>query len=270
MGTYKIKSRNLLLLSLFLVIVRAPSSAETEQRNTSAAPVAAQLQAGDLIWPKKPGVVVPFNSQPGEADNEDAMLWQQEKEAYLDTLRKASNPTEEERERYSVLQPMGYEEFAGQYLDDRIPGEPTNFGVGGFYVGHVGIIDIVDGKPMVIEALMGKGVRRITYEEWLQERLGELIWWARLKDVSPEKRAAVAKAAAEQIGKPYQFWNFNLTDASGFYCSKLAWYSVLSGTGFPVDDNPNPNRALWFSPKRLMRSRHIEMLANPGSYGSRN
>jgi hypothetical protein len=53
-----------------------------------AAPAAALLAAGDLIWPKKPGVIVPYDSRPGQAENSDAARWQKEKEAYLDQLRK--------------------------------------------------------------------------------------------------------------------------------------------------------------------------------------
>jgi cell wall-associated NlpC family hydrolase len=255
------------MLFVTAILMWLPSSTQADDHNTTSAPVAAQLQAGDLIWPKKPEAVVPFNSRPGESNQEDANLWRQEKEAYLVTLRNKPNPTPEEKERYSVLRSTTYEEFAAQYLDDRIPGEPATLGVGGFYVGHVGIVEILNGKPMIVEAVWGKGVRRISYEEWLRERPGELVWLARLKDISPEKREAVAKTASQFIDKPYSFWNFNLLDTTGFYCSKLVWFSILAGAGFPPDDNPNPNRILWYSPKQLMRSRHIEFIANPGSYG---
>ncbi len=257
--------RNLILITFMLLLL----SAQVNAQRTPSPPAASQLQAGDLIWPKKPDAVVPFNSRPGESGQSDADLWRQEKEVYLERLRSNPHPTSEESERYSTLQPMTYEEFAAQYLDDRIPGEPVAFGAGGFYVGHVGIVDIIDGKPTIVEAVMGKGVRRISYEEWLGERPGELVWLARLKDVSPQRREAVAKVAAKFIGKPYSFWNFDLMDTSEFYCSKLAWFSILSAAGFPPDDNPDARRTLWYSPKRLMRSRHIDLIANPGSYGSR-
>jgi hypothetical protein len=40
-----------------------------------ATPPAAQLlQAGDFIWPEKPGVFVPYNSRPGGANASDASL----------------------------------------------------------------------------------------------------------------------------------------------------------------------------------------------------
>jgi len=116
---------------------------------------------------------------------------------------------------------------------------------------------------------MGLGVRRISYADWLRDRPGELVWVGRLRGVSPERRAAVATWAAEQLGKPYNFWDFNLEDASGFYCSKLAWLSVLQGAGFPPDDDRNPQRVLWYSPKQLMKSKHIKLIVNPGPYRSR-
>lgn len=233
-------------------------------------PVPAQLQAGDLIWPKKPQAVVPFNSRPGEAKEGDAAVWNSEKNLYLEKLRNASNPSPQERESYDLLQNMSYAEFQVLYLGGRTPGEPANYSTSLPYVGHVGIVDIVNGSPVIIEAVMGQGVRRIAYDDWLRERPGELIWLARLKDVPPEKRSAVAKAAADNVGKPYHFWNFNLLDNSGFYCSKLAWYSIWSGAGFAPDDNPSPDRSLWYSPRKLMESKRLDLIVNPGSYGSPN
>jgi uncharacterized protein YycO len=131
---------------------------------------------------------------------------------------------------------MTYEDFVSYYLSDRIPGQPASFGVGGLDVGHVGIIEMIDRKPSVIEAMAGFGVRRISYEDWLRSRPGELFWVGRLKGVPLERRGAAAERAAEQIGKPYNFWDFDLEDASCFYCSKLAWLSIMRGAGFPPGD----------------------------------
>jgi hypothetical protein len=225
-------------------------------------PAATLLEAGDLIWPKRPATIVPYNSR-GEADTSDALRWRKEKEAYLDQLRRNPNPSPQERERYVALQNMTYEEFAGYYLGDYITGQPAAYGLVGTEVSHVGIIEITNGRPFVVEAMLGPGVQRLSYADWLQKHPGELFWVGRLKEVSPEKRATVAKKAAEQIGKPYNFWDFDLEDANGFYCSKLAWLSVLQGAGFPPDDDVNPNRLLWYSPKQLMKSKHIELIANP-------
>jgi uncharacterized protein YycO len=71
------------------------------------------------------------------------------------------------------------------------------------------------------------------------------------------------------VGAPYRFFNFDLGDTSGFYCSKLAWYCIKSATGTAPDDNANPRRILWYSPKRLMKSHHVTLLRNPGNYAIR-
>jgi len=253
----------LLGVALFAVTPHVVVRAE----NPSPFPDPAILQTGDLIWPKKPGAIVPYNSRPGEASTGDRNRWETEKRGYLTELKKKPNPTDEEKRRYSLLQGMTYDQFAGQYLENRQPdaAAPLSTGVGS--VGHVGIIQIQNGIPTVVEAMVGFGVRRLTYADWTKQRPGELVWLARLKDLSPEKRVAIADEAASYIGRPYRFWNFNLEDDSGFYCSKLAWLSILKGAGFPPDDQLNPHRVLWFSPKQLMGSHHLQFIVNPGNYG---
>ena len=261
----KRNSRDLVILLLLGVSLAFPFVTDA----SAQPPPASLLQAGVLIWPKKPGAIVPYNSRPGEAGESDAQRWRREKEAYLNQIRHKPSHSPQERERYSALQRMTYEEFVSSYLAGLPAGQPATFGVGNLSVGHVGIIEITDGVPFIIEAMMGLGVRRISYADWLRDRPGELVWVGRLRGVSPERRAAVATWAAEQLGKPYNFWDFNLEDASGFYCSKLAWLSVLQGAGFPPDDDRNPQRVLWYSPKQLMKSKHIKLIVNPGPYRSR-
>jgi hypothetical protein len=88
------------LLSLtvyFPLVVRAVDASGTP-------PAASSLQAGDLIWPKKPGAIVPYNSRPGEAGESDATRWRKEKEAYLNQVRSEPSPSPQEKERYSALQ----------------------------------------------------------------------------------------------------------------------------------------------------------------------
>jgi len=259
------KRRSFFIIFLLSVTVSFPLLVRAED-TSSGPPESAFLQAGDLIWPKKPGAVVPYNSRPGEAGENDATRWRDDKEAYLKQVRSEPSPSPQEKERYSALQKMTYEEFVSSYLADRPAGQPATFGVGDLSVGHVGIIDIADGMPFVVEAIMGLGVRRISYADWLRDHRGDLIWLGRLKNVPPEKRSAVLKTAAEQVGKPYDFWDFNLKDTSGFCCSKLAWLSVSLGAGFPPDDDPNPERILWYSPKQLMKSKHIDLIVNPKPY----
>lgn len=262
------------LLSLAATLACLTSSFEaTAQTSTSsgAPPRVEDLQSGDLIWPKKPGALVPYNSRPGEATSAEEQAWQAEKDAYVNELRAKPDLTPEEKLRYQELDKMTYKEFIAIYLEDRPAGQVSLFGGGGISVGHVGIIEVKNGKVNVIEAMVGKdhGVQRVPYDKWIQERPGEIFWLARLKEPSPAKRAAVAEAAAKYLGKPYKFFNFNLEDDSGFYCSKLAWLAIRIATAVPPDDDFNPKRVIWFSPKQLMRSPHITMLFNPGDYGSR-
>jgi hypothetical protein len=86
--------------------------------------------------------------------------------------------------------------------------------------------------PFVVEAKGGPDVQRLSYADWLQQHPGEVFWVGRLKGIPPEKRAKVAEKAAEQIGNPYDFWDFDLEDANGFYCSKLAWLAILQEFNF--------------------------------------
>jgi hypothetical protein len=231
-------------------------------------PAPETLKTGDLIWPKPPGAIVPYNSRPGQTDSSDANRWEKEKAAYLAELRSKPDPTPEEKERYSALRNMSYREFVAEYLQNVSPGEVQPLGTGFVSVGHVGIIQVVNETPTVVEAMIGAGVRRLTYADWTAGRPGELIWVGRIKGITDEQRAAIAATAASFIGRPYNFWNFNLKDTSGFYCSKLAWLSILTATGFAPDDEANPKRILWFSPKQLMRSQHVEMIVSPGNYGA--
>jgi hypothetical protein len=116
-------------------------------------PAANILQTGDLIWPKKAGAIVPYTSQPGEAQKSDASQWETEKQKYLAELRKNPTPTDEETQRYSALQTMTYKDFVEQYLRGTDAGRSAPLGTGNFSVGHVGIVQIQDGTPTVVVCL---------------------------------------------------------------------------------------------------------------------
>lgn len=229
-------------------------------------PSADNLEAGDLLWPKPPGALVPFDSRAGAAEASQAAEWEKEKNAYMAKLRKSSRITPDDQARINALAALDYKKFKSVYLGDADPNTTVDYSGGFFYVGHVGIVDIERGIPFVIEALAGQGVRRVSYADWLSERAGQLVWQARLEGISKERRSAVATTAATYLGRPYDFWNFDLADDSGFYCSKLAWLSILKATGSAPDDDPKPQRTLWYSPKRLLRSTHLKILNNPGDY----
>lgn len=233
-------------------------------------PRVEDLQAGDLIWPKDPGAIIPYAAG-GQSTRTDRQMWERERDEYIASLRSRPTLTEDEKQRIDILKRMTYETFLKVYAEDVSPAEVTPFG-GAVGVGHVAIVRSVAGRsPTIVEAMWGIGVREISYEDWQAEREGQIFWHGRLKNVEPKVRADVAEQAFREVGKPYKFWNFDLADNSGFYCSKLAWLTIRNATGIVVDGKPDPVRVLWFSPKQLMKSPHLEILQNPGSYGrSRN
>lgn len=232
-------------------------------------PPATMLQSGDLIWPKRPGALVFYDSRLQVAEEGEAARWEREKEKYLKGILGHASPLPEEKERYAALRNMNYEDFVDYYLSDQLPGKSSAFGWGAVEVGHVAIVQIKEGEPYIIEAMWGPGVQRLPYTEWTKVHQGEIIWVGRLKEVSAEVRATVGERAADQIGKPYDFWRFDLMDTSGFYCSKLAWLAIKEATGSSPDGNDNPKRILWYSPKQLLTSERVQLIVNPGDYGSR-
>jgi len=241
-----------------------PSRA-AEKVNTTP-PAVTDLQSGDFIWPKEPGAIIPY-AAPGQNETSDRAIWESERNKYITTLMSRATLTKEEERRIDILKGMSFDTFQKVYAEDVSPEAVIPYG-GLFGVGHVAIVRIVDGKPpTIVEAMWGKGVREISYEAWKAERKGQIFWHGRLKNIGPKLRAAIAEDAFREVGKPYKFWNFDLADESGFYCSKLAWLMIRNATSIVVDEKPDPVRLLWFSPKQLLKSSHFEMLQNPGSYG---
>src|SRR5205823_2580197 len=168
-------------------------------------PAADILQAGDLIWPRSPNGVVPYRVARNEGSTGDPEEWEKEKKEYLATLHAKSNLSSVERKRYNALQQMSYPDFVERYF---APLPAATFNARGFAsisVGHVGIIQIENGQPFVIEAMMGKGkgVQKVAYTEWIRDRSGQLFWLGRLNNTSPEVRATVATVAKSYLRRPY-------------------------------------------------------------------
>lgn len=229
-------------------------------------PAVESLQAGDFIWPKEPAAIIPY-AAPGQGATSDQALWESERDKYLATLKLSATLTDEDKRRIEILQGMSYDTFLKVYTEDVSPEAVIPFG-GMVGVGHVAIVHRVDGKPpTIVEAMLKSGVREVSYEEWKTERKGQIFWHGRLKNIEPKLRAKIAELASREVGKPYNFWNFDLANKSGFYCSKLAWLMIRDATGIVVDDKPNPVRTIWFSPKQMLKSDHLEILQNPGNFG---
>lgn len=240
----------------------------SERKAATPRPDPSLFQSGDLVWPKKPDAYVPYHAGSRNSLEEDRQQWMRERDAYVEaaSARKLEGV---ERERVQLLKEMDYREFLAVYEGDQKPGVPGAYSGGSVYVGHVGIID-VDGQgvPHVVEAMLHRGVMRSTYADWLAERKGNLVWLGRVHGLTAEDRAKIVAEAKKHLGTRYDFWNFDLNDSSGFYCSKLVWLSMYRALGFPIDGRANPRRALWLSPKQVLYTEKVDRLHDPGSYGT--
>jgi uncharacterized protein YycO len=227
------------------------------------------FRSGDLVWPKKPGTHVLYSSGLSKKRADDQAVWLQERNNYLNLIDKAANVSSEDKERAEILRKMEYSDFLKSYAGDQTTDSVVPYSVGSLYVGHVGIIDIDEtGTPHVIEALFGKGVVKQKYADWLKGRSNEWVWHGRIHGITESKGVEISSEAKKHIGVQYDFWNFDLDDARGFYCSKLVWLSVKRSQGFAVDGKEESKRLLWFSPKQLLYTAKIDRLHSPGRYGS--
>ena len=161
---------------------------------------------------------------------------------------------------------LNYNQFRNIYIGNAQDKRLVTLGLPAPYVGHVGIISIKSGIKWVVEAVKGKGVQKISYQDWLKERKNADVWLGRFKKLSTENKELIVDRASRQLGKPYNLMNRNLNDNREFYCSKLVWFSVFNSLGFALDDNPDPERLIWYSPRQLMGSSYIELIFSPGPY----
>ncbi|MBQ9352074.1 YiiX/YebB-like N1pC/P60 family cysteine hydrolase [Phyllobacterium sp.] len=194
----------------------------------------------------------------------DRQKFETEKRAYLEHVAKSDrNFTASREDRFNRL---SFEAFAKQYQGSQTL-NVESLGTGSIvYVGHVAVLEIWDGKPFVIEAVSGRGVVRQPYENWLASRPGEEVWHGRVADLPQEQCSKIPAEAKKYLGRPYEFFNLDLNDDSGFYCSKLVWLAIFRSLQFAIDDDPESERFFWFSPKQLMNARRVQLLYSPGSY----
>ena len=241
----------------------APVTAMTAKRSR---PNPAAFKTGDLIWPRKPNQYVPYDTQPTGSFAKDKAEWEREKRTFLERVSKDGTASDYERAVAAGLEAMTFERFHARYIGEGGDGELSAQGWLP-YVGHVAMVFFKEDKPWVVEAIPGK-VRTIAYEDWLKERGDEYVWHGRLKTLTEPQRAKLVAEMVRHDQKPYSFWNLNLADAGWFYCSKLMWYGIFQAIGLALDDDPEPRRFFWYSPKQMMKSRHIQMLYSPGDYGA--
>jgi hypothetical protein len=231
-------------------------------------PNPTNFKSGDFLWPRNPNAFVPYESRPGGGPEQDRQEWIEQKERFIKKARSGGDP--ELIKAANEIEPLSYNQFQAVYMDARVPGQATQFGSAldaAISTGHIAIVEVDDsGSPWVIEALWKPGVTRSPYTAWLKNRPTESVWHGRLKAFAPEKCAAIPSEAKKYVGSPYDFWNFNLADTTGFYCSKLVWLSVTRTLSFAIDDNPKPSRTIWLSPKQILNSPNVTLLFTPDTY----
>lgn len=265
----KLTRRHIVDASCGMAISAAVNRLAYPQSREPRLPDAASLQAGDFLWPKKPGEFIPYRfDSTTQGVNADRDEWLEEKQEFLGRARASGDP--EQAAAAARIDKLSYNDFRSFYLRNQDPDAITPHSLGGVVsVGHVAIVQVArDGSPGVIEALWKRGVVQSTYAAWVAGRPGQIVWQGRLKGIAAGDGAKIASEAKRWLGKPYDFWNFDLNNTSGFYCSKLIWHSVMEALHVPVDGDPNPKRALWLSPKQELYSSKIERLVDPGYYAS--
>jgi Permuted papain-like amidase enzyme, YaeF/YiiX, C92 family len=265
----KLNKRDMLGALLFCLSVPINSSVAQGIDNSGLPlPNKSTFESGDFVWPKKPGKYVPYRNDVDASPDEERQRWQAEKEAFVKNIR--ANPSYFSDADITELENMTFREFYSRYAGDQKPGVPGAYSTGaGIYVGHVGIIEVDSNKiPWIVEALMTRGVVRTTYDDWIASRPGEIVWHGRVRDLGAEDRAKIVSDAKKYLGRPYYFWNFDLSDDSQFYCSKLVWLAIWRSLGFAIDGDSNPKRKFWFSPKQLLYAKTITRLHDPGPYAN--
>lgn len=260
-----IARRQLLLSGLIAAFGNSTIANESVSQTRRLLPDPATFETGDLLWPKPKDAYIPYASD--SSFEQEKARWEAEKSAFTRQLFSKSALSSEEQKLLHSLSALAFEEFYARYVENqKAEGQFQPYGtVTG--VGHVAILKIVPSKaPIIIEAMPGDGVRTIGYSQWLASRSGQEVYHGRLSDVPQAGRAKIADHAEAFILRPYGFWNFNLSDVSSFYCSKLAWLSAFRATRIAIDGDEKPQRGFWLSPKQLIRSDKIAVLFAPGRY----
>jgi cell wall-associated NlpC family hydrolase len=221
-------------------------------------PIADLVVTGDLLFPRPRDGWVPYLQQAGRHPREG---YGSEEKAWRNIQgRIAAGEGKIPDEARQQIKSMSYDEFRARYGG---PANPRLFGLH-FYTGHVAIFDSGD----VIEALwgdIGRVIRR-SYSDWAAEHQDDLVWQSRLTGINENELRELCDEANRQVGAPYDFFDFELMDASGFYCSKLVWFVTRSVLGIAMDDDPNPQRYFWYSPKQLLHSPHLTAIQSPSPY----
>lgn len=265
-------------VSLLVAVAALPSLALADDGKPTR-PDRKLLQAGDFIWPKVPGQIIPYNSSGLRDELRLKKLWEDERDAFVKKVDADPKQFAAQVDAANTVRYMTYPTFVALYMGEasvKISADPRNqstlepskFG-SSFYVGHVAIVAESSENPMIIEAVNDDphSVRTIRYDDWLTDRKGAHVWLGRVAGEEAADRSKIVAEAEKHLGRPYDFWNFDLNDDSGFYCSKLAWMSVKRALGIALDGKTDAKRSIWFSPKQLLHCKKtIDIVFSPGDY----
>ena len=233
------------------------------------------FETGDFLWPKKPDEYVPFNTEQEMTESEERAKWEKEKDTYL---RKHGSRAPSRGSRAAArLSEMSFEDFHSLFTEDLPASTQRPYSYGSIGFGHAAIVEkdsqgklwVIEAMPKSYKFLLGatsNGVIRVPYENWKNARANQKIWHGRIAEIGLSQRANIAKQARAFEGQPYDFWNFDLEDPSGFYCTKLCWLSILKGVHIAIDGVRDSDRDFWFTPKQLLKLDRIRKLHSPGPF----
>lgn len=232
------------------------------------------FESGDLLFPKTPGRLIPFNQGVGESDTE---AWQRGRSEIIAELEALAAPSADDRALLQHLQSLerSFAEFRAVYEFGLDPERDKITPHGGSaldpreHSGHAAIVEVLDGGQTNIIEAIGAGVQRLSFASWLSKRSSERIWHKRV-NAQASRRQDIVKFASLHVGKPYSLGStissYRLDDPRTFYCSKLAWLSVMAACDLPLDENRNTFRVWPISPLTLVNSRHLLPVHDQGNY----
>lgn len=135
------------------------------------------------------------------------------------------------------------------------------------YPGHSAIVHYKNGVKSIVEA-WGEPpncVRLLPMGDWYDLNVNYTggpydFWLGRLSGASIAQRAQISEYAHKRLNVKFNFFNFDLSDKSSFYCSKLAWMAIYDATKIAIDGLAQTNRVYWVSPKDLIECEGIDII----------
>ena len=241
---FLVAARAVLIGLVAVAVVTAESAAETFY--------GVDLEHGDLIFVRGVDDIVLYEGARAETSED---LWAEARSRVLAADRRAA-----------AIESWNYDDFVRHFTEDVTDPssvEPMS-GSQQVSVGHVAIFAFDEsGAPFIFEAAgIAEGVRRLNWHEWKAKTVGDSEFWITRLIFEEDQINSVVEKALRYDKAPYDITNRDLADTSSFYCSKLVWLAVKQATGVAMDGNPNGNRYLWYSPRQLLESDFLFILAS--------